>query len=158
MFFWSRTADDLAHFISNAYSCWRKDTIKNRSCITPVRPYISAHETDLFRVSQFRSRWESLSLLVVTDNLSGTTQAYVTRKYKGKTAAESLFSDFMLTYQMSSKILHDTGGKFGKLCLVSKMRSTPYHFKTIGKVEIMNQTIISMLRTLPHLYKSKRKD
>ena len=40
---------------------------------------------------------------------------------------------------------------------MKKMRSTPYHFKTIGKVKRMNQTIISMLRTLPHLHKNKRK-
>ena len=100
---------------------------------------------------------ECVSLLVVTDNLSGSTQAYATRKNKGKTAAESLFSDFMLRYRMSSKILDDKGGKSGKLCLVNKMRSIPYHFKTTGKIERMNQTIISMLRTLPHLHKNKRK-
>ena len=57
-----------------------------------------------------------MSLLVITDNLSGSTQAYATRKNKGKTAAESLFSDFVLRYGKSSKILHDKGGKFGKLC------------------------------------------
>ena len=67
---------------------------------------------------------------------------------------------------MPSKLLTDQGEKFEnelfreltKLCGVTKLRTTPYHPQTNGKVERMNQTIIAMLRTLPELHKSRWKD
>ena len=72
----------------------------------------------------------------------------------------------MLRFGLPDKILHDHGGEFendlfkelAKLRRVKSIRTTPYHPQTNRKVERMNQTIISMLQTLPELQKSKWKD
>ena len=72
----------------------------------------------------------------------------------------------MLRFGLLDEILHDQGGEFendffkelAKLCGVKRIRTTPYHPNTNGKVERMNQTIISLLQTLPELHKSKWKD
>ena len=67
----------------------------------------------------------------------------------------------MLRHGMTSKILHDEGGESKKLsdfCWVKKKGTIPYHSKTIGKEERINQTIILMLRTLVDLHKNKWKN
>ena len=72
----------------------------------------------------------------------------------------------MLRFGLPDKILHEQGGEFenhlfkelAKLCEVKRIRTRPYHPQTNRKVECMNQTIISMLQTLPELHKSKWKD
>ena len=59
----------------------------------------------------------------------------------------------MLRFGLPDKILHDQGGEFendlfkkvAKLCGVKRIRTTPYHPQTNGKVECMTQTIIPML-------------
>ena len=72
----------------------------------------------------------------------------------------------MLRLGLPNKILVDQVGEFendlfkelAKLCGVKKIRATPYQPQTNGKVERMNQTVISSLQTLPELHKSKWKD
>ena len=53
---------------------------------------------------------------------------------------------------------NDLFKNFSKLCGVKRIRTAPYQPHINGKVERMNQTIISMLQTLPELLKSKWKD
>ena len=73
-------------------------------------------------------------LLVITDHFSGFIQAYPTDIKKAKTAAERLYSDFMLRFGLPDKILHNQGGKLfkndifkelAKLCGVKRIRTTP---------------------------------
>ena len=83
-----------------------------------------------------------------------------------KTAAERLYSEFMLRFDLPDNILHDQSGEtknylfqeLAKLCGVKKIKTTPYHQQTSEKVEHLNQTIISMLQTFPELDKRKCKD
>ena len=64
------------------------------------------------------------------------------------------------------KILHDQGGKFendlfknlANLLGIQNRGTTPYHPQKNGLTERMNQTVLSMLRTLPEKYKSSRKN
>ena len=100
------------------------------------------------------------------DHYTGFTQAYPTASKKANTATERLYSDFMFRLGLPDKILHDQGGEFendlpkelAKLCGVKRIRTTPYYPQNNEKVYRMNQTIISMLLTLPELHKSKWKD
>ena len=74
-------------------------------------------------------------LLVITDHFTGFTQGYPTANKKAKTAAERLYSDFLLRFGLPDKILHDQGGEFendlfkevAKLCGVKRIRTTPFH-------------------------------
>ena len=156
---------DISHFITKACSCVKKK-IPSKLEKAPFQ-YISTNAPtelvglDFLHLDPCVGGYEYL--LVITDHFTGFTQAYPTANKKAKTAAEKLYCDFMLRSGLPDKILRDQGGKFendivkefAKLCGVKGIRTTPYHPQTNGKVERMNQTIISMLQTLPELHKSK---
>ena len=105
-------------------------------------------------------------LLVITDIFTRFTQAYPTRNKSSKTAADKLYNDFILRFGIPEKVIHDQGREFenelfthlAKLFGVKRLRTTPYHPQGNGQVKHMNQTIISMLSTLPETSKSKWKD
>ena len=68
----------------------------------------------------------------------------------------------MMRYGIPEKLLSHRGREFenelfqrlSKLYGVKKIRTTPYHPQSNGRVEQMNQTIINMLKCLPEQYKS----
>ena len=80
-------------------------------------------------------------LLVKTDHFQSLRrQVYPTANKKAKTAAERLYSDFMLRFGLPDEISHDQGGEFendlfkeiAKLCGVKRIRKTKYHPQTNG--------------------------
>jgi len=83
-----------------------------------------------------------------------------------RTAANKLCNDFILRFRFPARILHDQGGEFeNKLfhhleeCSGMLQSCTPpYHPQGNGKRERLNQTLLSMLRTLPENQKSRWKD
>ena len=94
------------------------------------------------------------------------TQAYPTKNKVAKRAANHLYNDFILRFGIPSKILHDQGGEFENDLFmnlanplgIQNLCTTPYHPQTNDLTERMNQTVISMLRTLPEKYKSSWKN
>ena len=105
-------------------------------------------------------------LLVLTDNFSKFVQVYPTTNKSAKTAADRLYNDFMLKYGLPGKILHDQGREFecnlfsqlSKYCSIKRLRTTPYHPQTNGQTERMDQTILTMLKTLPGHHKTQWKN
>ena len=99
-------------------------------------------------------------LLVLTDHFSKFVQVYPATNKSPKTAADRLYNDFML------RILHDQGREFendlfsqlSKYCGIKRLRTTPYHPQTNGQRERMNQTILTMLKTLPEHQKTQWKN
>jgi len=71
-----------------------------------------------------------------------------------------------MRFGFPARILHDQGGKFEnqlfhrpeECCGLVRSRTTPYHPHGNGKTERLNQTLLSMLRTLPEHKKSRWKD
>ena len=150
MFYWPAMGSDISHFITKACSCVKKKRPSKLEkaplqCISTNAP-MELVGLDFLHLDPCREGYEYL--LVITDHFTGFTQAYPTANKKAKTAVEKLYSDFMLRFGLPDKILHDHGGEFendlfkelAKLCGVKRIRTTPHHPKTNGKVERMNQT------------------
>ena len=96
-------------------------------------------------------------LLVLIYHFPHFELVYVTTNKAAKTAANRLYNDFMLRYGTPGKILHDQGNEFenslfaqlSKICGIKRLRATPYHPQTNEQTERNNQTLVSMLKTLP---------
>ena len=105
-------------------------------------------------------------ILLLTDHFTRYTQAYPTKNKAAKTAGNHLYDDYILRFSIPSKTLHDQGGKFendlfknlANLLGIQNLHITPYYSHTNGLTERMNQTVLSMLRTLPEKYKSSWKN
>ena len=105
-------------------------------------------------------------LLVLTDNFSKFVQVYPTTNKSAKTAADRLYNYFMLKYGLPGKILHDQGREFecnlfsqlSKYFSIKRLRTTSYHPQTNGQTERMDQTILTMLKTLPGHHKTQWKN
>ena len=161
-FYWPGMSSSISHFITKAcyYVKKRRPPKLEKAplqCISTNLPK-ELNGLDFLHLDPCRGGHEYL--LVITDHFSWFTQAYPTANKKSKTAAERLYSDFLLKFGLADNILHDQGGEFendlfkelAKLCGVKRIRTTSYHPQTNGKVERMNQAIISMLQTLPELH------
>lgn len=167
-FYWPRMENDIRHFIMEICSCVKKKK-PNVTKVAPMKSINSSAPMELIGIDFLHldpccGGYEYL--LVITDNFTRFTQVYPTKNKSSKTAAERLYNDFILRFGIPGHLLHDQGREFenqlfkhlATLCGVKRLRTTPYHPECNGQVERMNQTIISMLSSLPESDKTKWKN
>ena len=96
------------------------------------------------------------NVLVIQDHFSKYVVAYVVKDQMAATAAHTLRHDYFTLFGVPAYLVSDQGKAFVsqvvkdlcKLYGVQKLHTSPYHAKTNGQVEWMNQTIIRMIGKL----------
>ena len=154
-------AQNVEIYIKSCPRCLQFKRLPERANLNPMeatRPMELVHIDYLTIEAPKNSRsLKDVNILIVTDHFTQCAQAYVTLNQKASTIAKTLWDKFFMHYGFPEKILSDQGRNFGsklleELCLlaqVKKMRTTPYRPEGNGSCERFNQTLISMLGTLP---------
>ena len=160
--------EEIHYFISNLCTCIRqkKPHIQGQASLLLIITLLplEAVGVDFLHLEKSSGGFEYILLL--TDYFTHYTQVYPTKNKIAKAAANHLYNDFILRFGIPSKILHDQGGEFendlfkkvANLFRIQNLRTTPYHPKANGFRERINETVLSMLRTLPEKYKSSWKN
>ena len=145
-------------YIRRKYQCVKQKR-PNREDGVPLVPIKSTYpfeiaSLDFLKLDKAKEGFEYVP--VVTNHFTRYIQAFATKTKSAKAAAEKLYNNYILTYGFPSQIHHDCGREFHnslfaklhQLCGVKSSKTTPYHSSRDGQTERMNQTIISMLKTL----------
>jgi transposase InsO family protein len=106
---------------------------------------------------------KSHSVLVAIDHFTKFAWALPTRNQTANTTAKALFNSIFMPYGFPARIHSDRGANFEsqviselcRLARIHKTRTTPWHPMGNGLCERLNQTILSMLGTLPDKFKSQ---
>ena len=93
------------------------------------------------------------NVLVIKDNFTCYTQAYVTKNHAAHTTVRVLYNEFFSVFAFPRRLMSDQAAEFmaqviSELCDllgVTKIRTLPYHPQTNGAVERVHQTLRRMI-------------
>ena len=166
--YWPNMKKDITFYVTQQCKCI-KDKKPNVHQYAPMQALTSSAPLELVAIDLVHLENSSGGyqyILTITDHFSRYLKTYALRNKEAKTVAHHLFFDYMQDKGVPTRLLHDQGTEFENdlfrelrsLMGVTKSRTTPYHPEGNGQCERMNQTILSMLRTLDESKKSKWKD
>lgn len=157
--FWPGMFTDICSMISSCDRC----VFSNKPSLpqaAPLHPITTTQPMELVCVDFVKldkCKGNIENVLVITDHFTRYAQAFPTNNQTATTTAKVLYEKFFVHYGFPRRLHSDQGANFtGKiiesLCEIagiSKSRTTPYHPMGNGQAERFNQTLISMVRSLP---------
>ena len=157
-FFWPKMARDIRNFVQKKCKCIadKKPNVPERAKMMSIESSYPFEVVAIDFIHLDRCRGGFEYVLVVTDLFSKFVQMYATKKMSSKAAATKLFDNFVLSYGLPKRIMHDRGGSFNsglfdelhRLSGIEASNTTPYHPMANGQCERMNRSLISMLKSL----------
>ena len=160
-FWWPGMTQDLRNCIKKCGHCRKYEAAPP---VAPMKPLACSGPGELLHVD-FTSIEETVPLkedpvirnvVVLQDHFSKYVVAYVVKDQTACTAAETLRIGYFGLFGAPAYLVSDQGKAFTghvithlcELYGVQKLRTSPYHAQTNGKVERMYQTIIHMISKL----------
>ena len=160
-FWWPGMTRDLRNHIKK---CGRCSKYEAAPPVAPMKPLTCSWPGELLHVD-FTSNEETMPLkeepvicnvLVLQDHFSKYVVSYVVKDQTACTAIETLRNGYFRLFGAPAYLISDQGKAFTghiithlcELYGVQKLRTSPYHVQTNGRVECMNQTIIHMIGKL----------
>ena len=158
---------DIIYYIWNRCRCLKQRRSHVKLC-APMQSITTSAPMELISIDYLHLKTSSGGyeyILMIVDHFTRFVQAYLTRNKSAKTAATYLYDDFINRFGLPALILHDQGKEFENDSFrhiqmftgITNSRTTPYHPECNGIVERVNQTILSMMRTLEEAEKSRWK-
>ncbi|KAK3738639.1 hypothetical protein RRG08_006735 [Elysia crispata] len=155
-FFWPGMSKDVESWVHHCGRCLRFKGKPDRAPLVGIQTSepLELVCTDFLKVDSAQNGTQYI--LVITDHFTRFAMAVPTRNMSAKTTAEALLT-FVRNFGIPKRLHADQGANFESkviraLCHllgVEKSRTTPFHPMGNGSCERMNQTLISMLGTLP---------
>ena len=160
--------DEIKHFVAQIFPCVKRKNphimrAAAKQRILTLEP-LDIISMDFLHLDKSSGGYQYLP--IVTDLFTRFRQVYATRYKEGKKAVERIYNDFILKFDLPGKILHDQGKEFDnnlfkhllQLCIIKRIKTSPYYRQTNGQTKRMSQTIINMLKPLAERNKSNWKD
>ena len=161
-FFWPQMAMEIQSYIQNCerYIRFKQQPHQAEMVSIDASYPLQIIHMDFLQIGSKKDK--NNNVLVVTDNFTRYSQAYVTLNQQAATVVKVFIDKFVTNYGWPEKILMDQGlsfegALFKELCSqarIRKMRTTPYHPMTNGQSERFNRTLLTMIGTLPPAAKS----
>ncbi|KAG1960383.1 interleukin-1 receptor accessory protein-like 1-A [Pimephales promelas] len=156
-FFWPGMQTQVQQYHSMCPRCqMRKTDAVPKAPLKPFTVSFPLEVIELDFLSLGRPQDPYQNILVMTDMFSRYAWAIPTRDQTARTTARVLWQSVIQTFGCPMRFHSDQGPNFesqlvAELCSlygISKSRTTPYHPQGNGMCERLNQTLLSMLRTL----------
>ena len=147
-FWWPGMTQRMMMSVRNCPKC---HIFKAKPQIPPMEPILCTEPLDLVHIDYVSmevmvgvtEKPVVKNILVVEDQLTCFTQAYVTNNHTTRTMARVLYNEFFSVFGFPRRLMSDqasefTGQVISELCDllgVTKIRTSPYHPQTNGAIE-----------------------
>ena len=146
-FWWPGVLEDVNRAVQNCRQCQLYGGREERAPMVPMMvtaPLQLVHlDFTSFETTDLNELPKVEHVLVIVDNFTRYTRAYVTKDQKASTAAKTLYKGLISIFGASERILMDQGKAFTsevveQLCSqfrISQLTTTAYHPQGNGQVE-----------------------